>query len=216
MHRSLARARRTDKQFDAEKARAQPRVFFSMRVCSLFRIPAALVAIVALVTALLSGAPTEEQLLRYTMPAEISSPQISPDGAFVAVRARKGDAYGVGIYDLKTGKQRMIGGASDVNSMNFWWKTSRQLIVRTQRADGKGGGYMAVNADGSGAVDLWEMQQTGRLLDPLVTEPDVVAIGTSGVLNRFNLKTGKVEILEESLTTSSDGSSMPRAMRGPP
>lgn len=170
-----------------------------MRAYLFFRAPVVWFTVVAFLVPGLSGAPTEEQVLRYTMPPEISSPKISPDGAFVAVRARKGDAYGVGVYDLKTGKQRLIGGSSDVNVETFWWKTARRLIVRTERSDGKAEAYMAVNADGTDPVDLWQLQRLGRLIDPLVTEPDLVSVGTTEVLNRLNLKTGKVEVVEQSL-----------------
>src|SRR4051794_32341026 len=77
---------------------------------------------------------TEVDLLPYFLPAEISDPKLSPTGEFAAVIVRKEDVFALGIYDLKTGKQRLLGGSRDAQVVKFWWKTPRRLIVATRDA----------------------------------------------------------------------------------
>ncbi len=161
-------------------------------------------ALVALLLALsgagrAKSAPPLERLEPYFAAPEIARPTLSPTGEFLGVIARKGDSYGVGIYDLKAGKQRFVGGSGKTNVLAFWWKSARQIIVCTGAADGSPLGYMMVDADGTNAKDLWQIDRIGGIVDPLPNSPDWVIAGSYTNLVRVNLKTQKQELIEESI-----------------
>jgi dipeptidyl aminopeptidase/acylaminoacyl peptidase len=139
------------------------------------------------------AAVSESDLLPYFLPPEISRPKLSPTGEFVAVVVRKDDVYALGVYDLKSGRQRLIGGARDAQVIDVWWKAPRRLLALTRDAKNESASFQAVDVDGSHAEKLRDIE--GWLADPMPEDPDNVIVLHRGV-TRINLKTGSETNLE--------------------
>lgn len=198
-------------QFDSERHPDDHRVgllvFMMTRLFSDFVVRVVLMLGVGLCSA--AAAVPAELLEKYFTPAEIMTPKLSPSGEFIGVVARKGDAFALGIYDLKAGKQRLVGGSANVHVVNFWWKGARRLIVQTTDAYGMNPGLMMVDIDGGNPVDLWRIGRLGQLIDPLPEVPDRVLLGTAGSIVRVNLQTGKKRFWKRVSARSADGWSIP-------
>jgi hypothetical protein len=134
------------------------------------------------------ASPTAKELTELFLLPQFSDPMLSPDGAYLAFMARRGDTYSVGIYSFATRHMDFSAGDSKTRPTDFWWKGPRRLLVETSSYKLDALGYTAFDADGKNNEDVWRIaRQPGGIRDALPNEPRHILMSTRREVVRVNI-----------------------------
>ena len=143
------------------------------------------------------AAPSSAELAELFLPAEIDQPKLSPDGRFIGFLARTGDTYAIGMCDLSTGQMNLSQGDAKVRPMDFWWKTARRVLIKTNNDKRNSPGFAIFDLDHHITEDTWELvRQPGRILDAQPEDPRHVLMVNSKEINRVTLENGSSETID--------------------
>ena len=155
------------------------------------------ILLLALAAPLAQAAPSSAELAELFLPAEIEDPKLSPDGRFIGFRARTDDTYSIGLCDLSTGQMNLSQGDAKVRPLEFWWKTSRRVLIKTSNEKLNALGYTTFDLDHHTTEDTWELvRQPGRILDAQPEDPRHVLLVNSEEINRVDLGNGSSDTID--------------------
>lgn len=144
-----------------------------------------------------SAAPSARELTELFMPPEIDLPKLSPDGKFLGFMARKGDTYSIGLLDMATGQMDLSQVDAKVRPLDFWWKTSRRVLVRISNQKLNALDYLTFDLDRHATESTWELvRQPGLILDAQPHDPDHVLMLARDEVNRVNPANGHSETID--------------------
>ena len=158
----------------------------------------------ALVAVGLAGSPTDmvaapsvERLAELFLPPEFDAPEISPGGEYAGFIVRHDNDFGLGTFTFATRKMDVIA-TQDIVPIKVWWKTSRQLLVRTTNRERDSFGYTLINVDGTKSEDAWRLEEIkGQIIDPLPDEPRNVLMIQGTQVGRANIDSGNFSTLTD-------------------
>ena len=139
------------------------------------------------------AAPSVERIAELFLPPEFGTPEISPGGEYAGFIIRHGNDFGLGTYTFATRKMESIG-MKDIVPLDVWWKTPRQLLIRTTSVERDSYGYTLIDVDGTKSEDASRLAEAGsQIVDPLPDEPRNVLMFRGGVLGRANIDSGNFD-----------------------
>lgn len=144
--------------------------------------------------------PTPEALMDFYLPPDFRGAKLAPDGRHLAMVARSGDLFSVAIFDLSTGKTSILPGLKDSLVQKIWWLGDQRILVEVIKPRGEGYTHLALNLDGSDAIEAWQISSDRlAVLDPRPGPVDEVLLADRSGVWAHNLRTKKRRVVQPAL-----------------